>query len=61
MKAYGCVELELDAFITNSVDGNTQPASCTKSLTPRERAPIVFGNRRATDPRAGLDVLQSEK
>lgn len=61
MKVYGGVELEFDAFITNSVDGDTQPASCTKSLTSRERAPIVFGNRKARGPRAGLDVLQSEK
>jgi len=39
VKVSGGVELELDTFLTISVDGDIQPASCIRSCTLGERAP----------------------
>jgi hypothetical protein len=37
----GGVELELDTFLTTSVDGDAQPASCNRSCTLGEK-PLVY-------------------
>jgi len=38
----GGVELELDTFLTTSVDGDAQPASCIRSCTLEERPLVHF-------------------
>jgi hypothetical protein len=61
MKAYGGVEIEPDAFLTTFVDGDAQSTSHTSSCTLGERAPSALQNGMVRGPRAGLDVLKSEK
>jgi hypothetical protein len=61
MKAYGEVDVQIDAFLTSALAGRELSASRPGHFTPRERVPGIHGIRGWVGPRAGLDNMETRK